>query len=255
MTVQAASTATQHQEQLDRLNAEVEALRQQLKRSQRLAAVGTMTAMVAHEFNNILTPIINYAQMAKSNPALTAKAIAKAADGGQRASHICKAILGITREGPVELEEVKLAELVDQTISAMAREPAKDAIEMSLKVDQALSVRTRRVEIQQVLLNLLINARTAVLGKTGQRRIALVAGRQGRWVNIKVDDNGVGIAPENIEKIFQPFFTTRKADSDEGPGSGLGLAICREIVTALGGQISVTSTLGHGTMFSVNLPA
>ena len=71
-------------------HAEVEALREQLHRAQRLAAVGTMTAMVAHEFNNILTPIINYAQMARTNPKLTDKAIAKAADGGQRASSICQ---------------------------------------------------------------------------------------------------------------------------------------------------------------------
>ncbi len=78
------------------LQAQVDALRGELRRAQRLAAVGTMTAMVAHEFNNILTPIINYAQLAKNNPKMVPKAIARASEGGLRATEICKAILYVT---------------------------------------------------------------------------------------------------------------------------------------------------------------
>ncbi len=247
--------AASHAEQLQRLQGEVEALREQLRRAQRLAAMGTMTAMVAHEFNNILTPIINYAQLAQKNPALSGKAISRAADGGQRATQICKAILDMSRDGLKELQEVDLVELVDQTLSAMARDPRKDGIELLIEAPKTLTIHTRRVEIQQVLLNLLLNARAALLAGTGPKRIGIRLARQASGVSIEVSDTGVGIAPENLQRIFEPFFTTKDSDQDAAKGHGLGLAICKDIIQTLGGQISVQSKPGQGATFSVILPA
>jgi signal transduction histidine kinase len=245
----AKATAASHQQQLQKLQEQVQALQDQLRRSQRLAAMGTMTAMVAHEFNNILTPIINYAQMAQKNPALTDKAIARAADGGQRATEICRAILGIARGGG-EPALVSLRELIDDMLAATGREPHKDGIELVVDVPRDLTMRIRRVELQQVLLNLYINARAAVLAKTWPRRIELAAKRVRKNVVITVRDSGVGIEPGDIERVFEPFFTTKA----EG-GSGLGLTICRDIIRTLGGEISLKSTPGQGADFTIRLPA
>ena len=172
-TTQQAPSSTQvspgtqtYPQQLATLNAEVASLREQLRRAQRLAAVGTMTAMVAHEFNNILTPIINYARMARTNPKFTGKAIDRAADGGERATNICKAILGLTGQ-ETQAGPVSVAELICETLAAMGREPAKDGIELVLAAPPDLTICTRRVELGQVLLNLVINARAAVLAKAG----------------------------------------------------------------------------------------
>jgi signal transduction histidine kinase len=112
-----------------------------------------------------------------------------------------------------------------------------------------------RVEIKQVLLNLLINARAAVLDRPTPRRITLSAEADGPWVRLDLTDNGPGIAPELIGKIFAPFFTTKRAEQTKDTGgSGLGLTVCREILDALGGEISVESTLGVGTIFTLRLP-
>jgi signal transduction histidine kinase len=246
-----------HKEQLERLRGQVDALRAQLQQAQRLATVGTMAAMVAHEFNNILTPIVNYAQLARQNPSFATKAIDRAADGGKRATTIANAILGLARgEDSPQPVDVNLAELIEQTLAAMARDPRRDGIELVVQAPQDLLIRTRRVELQQVLLNLLINAKAAVLGKSGLRRIELAAQRDGSDVVIRVADNGVGIPQENLPRIFQPFFSTKKAATNDGQdGSGLGLAICKQIVVSLGGDISVASEIGQGAAFTVRLPA
>ena len=242
------------QERLRRLTAEVAALRRQLRQAQRLATVGTMTAMVSHELNNILTPIINYAQMARKNPALVDKAIARAAEGGERATSICKAILGLAREDTDEPARLKLAELVQDTIDAMARDPRRDCIDLRVRIPSELALSTRRAELQQVVLNLLMNARAAVLGKDGPRRIDVSARRRNGAVELSVADNGVGIPPQNIESIFEPFFTTGDGSGEGARGHGLGLAFCRQAVESLRGEISVASRPGEGSTFTVRIP-
>jgi signal transduction histidine kinase len=240
---------------LEELIAENEALRNQLRQSQRLATVGTMMAMVAHEFNNILTPIINYAQMARKNPRLTEKAIARAADGGQRATSICRALLGVVRGESKGPEFVCVSEIVRETFEAMARDPEKDRIELRIDVPDTLVLLTRRVEFQQIILNLLMNARAAVLPKPGLRRVSVRATGNTKRIELSVSDTGVGIAPENLDLIFEPFFTTRRGEDGQPQGHGLGLAICREIVEEMEGSIGVESTPEEGTTFSISLPA
>jgi len=248
-------TKTGHQQQLEKLNTEVLELRRLLRQSQRMASVGTMTAMIAHEFNNILTPIINYAQMAKTNPALTGKAITRAADGGLRASEICSAILGMTHNAPIELETVSLRVLMDETIVAMARAFSKDCIELVLDIPDDLEIPTRKVELQQVFLNLLINARSAVMQSSTTRRIEIRASEEFGTVTIRVTDTGMGITAGNIKQIFDPFFTTKDGQDDHGQGHGLGLALCREIIESFGGNISAKSGRNKGATFTVQLPA
>ena len=243
-----------HEDKVAALTAEVEALRRQLRHTQRLAAVGTMTAMVAHEFNNILTPIINYAQLAKSNPAMTEKAIARAFEGGERASEICNALLGLTRDQPIVLREENLADLIDEVLAAMARPPQRDNIELVMNIPRDLTIVTRRRELQQVFLNLIINARAALLKKPGPRRIEFDAGPDGTVLAIDVRDNGPGIDPAIIDQIFEPFFSTCPESEDQSEGHGLGLAICREILSSMGGEITVAPTSAQGATFTVRLP-
>jgi len=244
-----------HAQQIRRYQAEIEALRRQLRTAQRRATVGTMVAMVAHEFNNILTPMLNYAQQARQKPHLAAKAVEKAADGSERAAAICRALLGMTADAPPDPVSVRLVELVEQTLTAMARDPAKDGIDLRVQVPAELCLVTQPVELEQVLLNLLMNARTAVLTSDGPRRIEVGAAAAGDVVRLHVRDTGVGIDPSDLPRIFQPHFSTRRDDDDTPDGHGLGLAICRQIVEALGGRIDVQSAPGRGATFTVSLPA
>ena len=247
-------TKIDHQQQVEKLNAEVAELRRQLRQSQRMASVGTMTAMIAHEFNNILAPIINYAQLAKTNPNFAPKAITRAADGGLRASEICEAILGMTHDAPVELQKVPLRDLMHETVVAMARDFSKDMIELEIDIPEDMEIATRRVELQQVLLNLLINARTAVMQVNHTRRIVISASQDDQTVTIRMSDTGMGITPGNIKQIFDPFFTTKDGQDDQSQGHGLGLALCREIIDSLHGEISAKSARNEGAAFTISLP-
>jgi len=247
--------ASEHDQQVAKLRDEVESLRGQVKRSQRMASLGTMAAMIAHEFNNILTPIISYAHLAKKNPALSEKAIAKAADGGERARLICRAILGMSagdRDAPVEC---RVADLVTESLLAIARHPQRDEIDLKMEVPEGLHIKARPIEFQHVVLNLLLNARRAVLQKGARGHIEISARVKDDRCELSVRDSGVGIPPENIDKVFEPFFSTnRSSDADVEGGFGLGLTICREIIKGMDGTISVQSTLGEGTTFTLSLP-
>ena len=250
---QAIGLSTGHEDTLAKLSQEVKELREHLRRSQRMASIGTMTAMVAHEFNNILTPIITYAEMARNNPELTDKAIDKAASGGERAKTVCRALLGLCRGDQVQRVEVNVAELVSSAVAAIARHPNKDGIDLPIAIPDDLTLPTRPVELQQVLLNLILNARCAVLAKRGSGRIGIDARQEGGSCVLRVCDNGVGIESDDLGRIFEPFFSTADR-TDKDTGFGLGLTVCREIVQSLGGTITVDSTVGEGTTFTLTLP-
>lgn len=245
------------EEDLHRENAQlrrqIRELTQQLRRQQRLASTGTMMAMVVHEFNNLLTPIISYAQLAQKNPAMTDKALRKACEGGKRASSICQAILGLAADGSTP-EFVTVSEVVADALEAMARDPRKDMIELTVDVPETLVLMAGKVELQQVILNLINNARHALLAKQGSRRMEIRGEGAGKQVTIRVSDSGVGIAEDDLEAIFEPFFSTRKDHEGDTQGHGLGLAVCRDIVDDMGGTIHVESTIGEGSTFTVEIP-
>ena len=233
------------------LTAEVDELRRQLCRAQRLATVGTMAAMVAHEFNNILTPVLNYAQMARrGNDAVRDKALRMAQEGSLQATAICQALLDLTGRDGERSRKVALSELVSETIIAMGRHPSKDSISLVTRVPPTIELTTRPAELKQVLLNLLMNARQAVLAKPRGQSISISALRRGTEVFLRVSDTGVGIPSEHLKRVFEPFFTTREGHG----GSGLGLAVCRHIVESLNGRMSVRSQVDKGTCFTVVLP-
>lgn len=227
--------------------------------TQRLATIGTIAAVIAHEFNNILTPVISYSQYAlqsaesdKPDHELMKKALAKSFAGATKAGRICSSMLGLAR-GESTHGEVSIQTLIDETLLVMARDPQKDGIALRVQAPADLVVRGDAVQLEQVLLNLLINARQAMAGKSGSITIKATADDQ--WARLAIIDTGPGIAEKHLPRIFDPFFTTKgTARRGEPRGTGLGLAICREIIDAHGGSIDVASEVGKGTTFTLVLP-
>ena len=257
-----AQTDDQHlQRQVAAAQEQLEYLRDQLTESQRLATIGTIAAVIAHEFNNLLTPICSYSQYALSsaesdNPdmPLIRKALSKAFASSTKAGKICTSMLALAR-GESSFGHVSVQQMVDEVLQVLAREPQKDGIALRVQVQPDLSVEGDAVQLEQVLLNLLINARQAMLGKGGSLTIKASAEETGQ-VKIQVIDTGAGIPASLLGKIFEPFFTTKDATKKgEAKGSGLGLHICREIIEHHQGRIEVTSEVGRGTTFSIYLPA
>ncbi len=238
---------------------ELSVLKEQLTQSQRLATIGTIAAVIAHEFNNILTPIISYSQYAlqgaeagKPDVELMKKALGKSFAGATKAGRICASMLGLAR-GESQHGTVAVATLIEETLLVMARDPQKDGIALRVQASSDLMVSGDAVQLEQVLLNLLINARQAMAGKSGS--ITIKATGDDTSVKLAVIDTGPGIAEKNISRIFDPFFTTKgTAKRGEHRGTGLGLAICREIITHHQGTIDVASETGKGTTFTITLP-
>ncbi len=255
------SIADSIQQQLDDAQQQLSLLREQVMQTQRLATIGTISAVIAHEFNNILTPVISYAQYAlqsaesdKPDLELIKKALSKSFAGATKAGRICSSMLGLAR-GESDRGAVNLQLLIDETLLVLARDPQKDGIALRVQVHPDLKVMGDAVQLEQVLLNLLINARQAMLGKGGSITIRAMPSDDGAGVKLTIADTGPGIAEKNLEKIFEPFFTTKgTVRRGESRGTGLGLAICREIIDHHNGQIAVQSELGRGTTFTLTLP-
>ena len=244
------------------MQATLDDLREQLTESQRLATIGTIAAVIAHEFNNLLTPIVSYSQYAlqsaesaKPDTELIKKALNKAYQSSTKAGRICTSMLGLAR-GESSFGHVQVQQLVEETLLVLARDPQKDGIALRVQVQPNLSVYGDHVQLEQVLLNLLINARQAMLGKGGS--ITIRAGRTDAGeLRLQVVDTGPGIPEKYRPRIFEPFFTTKGTATRKGEtkGTGLGLAICKEIVEHHKGRIEVHSEVGKGTTFTIYLPS
>jgi signal transduction histidine kinase len=248
--------------QLELMQTQLDSLRDQLTESQRLATIGTIAAVIAHEFNNLLTPIVSYSQFAlqsaeSDNPdmPLIRKALSKAFQSSSKAGRICTSMLSLAR-GESSFGEVNVQKLIDEVLLVLARDPQKDGIALRVQVQPDLYVWGDEVQLEQVLLNLLINARQAMLGKGGSLTIKAMRGEGADELKIQVIDTGPGIPEKLLPKIFQPFFTTKgTAKKGEAKGTGLGLAICKEIIEHHKGNITVQSEVGKGTTFTIHLPA
>lgn len=240
---------------------QLDSVREQLVESQRLATIGTIAAVIAHEFNNLLTPIISYSQYAlqsaqgqEPDMELICKALSKAFQSATKAGRICTSMLSLAR-GESTTVCVDVQQLVDEVLSVMARDPKKDGMALRVQVQPGLRVEGDPVQLEQVMLNLLINARQAMLGRGGSITIKAAAIEGSEEARLQVIDTGPGIPEKNITRIFEPFFTTKgTARKGESKGTGLGLAICKEIVEGHKGRIEVQSEVGRGTTFNIYLP-
>jgi signal transduction histidine kinase len=242
---------------LARKEQENEALRSQNVQLQTLANLGSATAMIAHEINNLLTPLSSYAALAAQNPgdkALVEKVLGRTVRNCQRAAKIMQSLLGMANGQRQQGEEVDVKTLVEEVFTGLCRDFTKDGITVEVHVPEDLRVHCVPVQMQQVLMNLVLNARDAMLGRGGFLRVD--ASRTDGCVELAVRDTGAGITPENLQDIFRPFFTTKSGQDypAAGSGSGVGLAFCRRITEAHGGTISVESQPGKGSTFKVRLP-
>lgn len=229
-------------------------LQLQLGQLQALANIGISTSMIAHELNNLLTPLANYAQLALQNPAdkeLANKVLQKTSKNCTRASKIMTSILSMTKKTAEEKSNVNVQSIVEEIFNCLCRDFSKDKIAVKIDIPSDLTVRAVGIQIQQAIMNLILNARDAMLPAGGT--LTIRGSRQDSFTCIEVSDTGCGIEPDNLPKIFDPFFTT-KSNSDIS-GSGLGLALCKKIIDAHNGTITVESQPGKGSTFIILLPS
>jgi two-component system cell cycle sensor histidine kinase/response regulator CckA len=249
-----------------KLEAERQSYETRIQQIQKMEALGTLAGGIAHDFNNILVAVIGYAELtlaetAKSSP--HHRNLQKILQAGMRARDLVNQILTFGRQEKRELKPLQIDALVKEALG-MLRSTLPATIEISQdlagKVDYVMADPT---QVHQIIINLCTNAAQAMEEDGGQLRVGLSqvelpahvasthpGAQPGSYVRLSVQDTGKGIAPDILDKIFHPYFTTK----DKGKGTGLGLAMVHGIVKSYGGFIDVRSTAGHGAVFHVFIP-
>jgi len=238
------------------LQEQVAMLQQQLIEAQKLTALGELVGTTTHEFNNVLMTILNYAKMGMRHrdQATRDKALEKILAAAERAARITNSVLGMARNRTNAMEPTNLQQLIDDSLVLLERELNKYRISLEKDFPDVPLVRANGNQIQQVLLNLLINARQA-MPDGGTIILRLQHHPDQQMVAIIIRDSGSGIAQEKLPRIFDPFFSTKSGPDSSGKGgTGLGLSSCRNIIDGHQGRIRVASTLGQGTQFTILLP-
>jgi len=230
---------------------EREELERRLVQADKLSSIGLLAAGVAHEVNTPLAVISTYAQMlAKqiSGDEQKSRLLEKIAKQTFRASEIVNSLLNFSRVSPTAFEEVSLNRVIQDTLPLIEHQLEEAGIRLQLDLeDQLPAIRANVGRLQQVFLNLLLNARDAM--ESGGT-ISLRTRSDGEAVRVEVIDTGHGIPPENLPRLFDPFFTTKAGRK----GTGLGLSVTYGIVREHGGRIEVASQPGAGTRFQLEFP-
>ncbi|MFN3586758.1 MAG: PAS domain S-box protein, partial [Moraxellaceae bacterium] len=248
------------------MEQEREALQTGLRQAQKMEAVGQLAGGIAHDFNNILASILGFAELAERQPvppeSKLPRYLGEIRVAGERARDLIRQLLLFSRAGRNDSRVQAISPLVQET-ARMLRPTLPSTLRLRTFVSQDLPpVRVDAVGLQQVIMNLVINARDAADGHGEVQLIARLAEvRRGRcaschaefagtWVEVAVRDNGNGIRPEIMERMFDPFFTTKSV----GQGTGMGLSVVHGVVHELDGHLLV-DTSESGTLFRVLLPA
>ena len=225
-------------------------LQEQLHRADRLAAAGELAAGVAHEVNNALVGILGQTEVARGSADVETlrAAMACVEAQGRRIAEIVQGLLGFARPQPPQRGPVDLRDLVRDTLLLMAHDLGRSHIRSDTRFASDLpAVLADAKQMQQVLVNLFTNAAQA-MGPGGGTLIVDIQPSPG-GVSMEVQDSGVGIPPDDLPRVFDPFFSTKEE------GSGLGLSVSYGIVQAHGGDMTVRSAPGEGTIFTLRLPA
>lgn len=242
--------------------AEEKELQKQLIQSQKLESLGTLSGGIAHDFNNLLTSIMGFSQLAMIDQDPTSKTyqnLERVVKLGGQAAGLTRQLLTFSRRAPMEKNVISPVPLVKETVKVLER-TLPETIQMRAVIPRDIAnIEADATQIQQVLMNLCVNARDAML--QGGTMIVSLKNRDiansaddcpaGRYVCLSVKDTGTGIPPDIQERIFEPFFTTKEV----GKGTGLGLSIVHGIVKSHGGFIQLHTAKGQGTEFQVFLPA
>jgi two-component system NtrC family sensor kinase len=235
--------------------AEILRQREALQQSEKMAAVGSLLAGVAHELNNPLSIVIGNAQMLTDtastlSPELDARA-QRVQAAAERCGRIVRSFLAMARRRERQERPVALHELIDGPLEMLAYGLRAAGIEVTIDIPEGLPpLLCDPDQMQQVLINLLTNARQALEGHPAPRRVRIVARTTGNWTLLEIADNGPGVAQSIRARVFDPFFTTKPP----GAGSGIGLGLSRGIVEAHGGTLSLEPAGGSGARFLIRLP-
>src|ERR1700687_1733663 len=228
-------------------------LEQQIIQSERLAAMGQMIGGFAHELNNPLTSILGMAELLQEGGASEAarKQIGILHQQARRAAEIVQNLQYFARPPAPGRSQVNLNELVQRTVQMQAYPLRKSNITVDFLQEPAIpAIVADPNQLMQVFLNLLLNAEQAIRESREKGTIRVRIGRNPASVWVVFQDDGPGIAPENLAHIFDPFFTTRRP----GRGTGLGLSICKTVLREHGGNIEAASAPGGGAVFTITLP-
>jgi len=253
---------------MKQMDTEKENLGHQLIRAQRLAELGEMAAGFAHEINNPLQIIrseqtlieMNFEEIKQNGELKPSEGLAEIEDSMaqiklqiERCSGITQAILKFGRQGEPRLQEVDLRTFIPQVTAMVSKKASVNGVALREEIsDTTPPVHGDPGQLQQVLLNLFNNALDAISDRRGASggELCIKAGPRGnKQIEIMVSDNGCGISPDNLKKVFSPFFTTKPV----GKGTGLGLSVCYGIIDKMGGEMAVDSRKGEGTTFTVRL--
>lgn len=231
---------------------------QKLVEADKMSAIGLLAAGVAHEFKNFLGGIIGYASYAQStldsdsSGKEVTDSLKHIVEIGERANEVVMSLLTYSKVKTHVLTKQELKSSIEKTLELFSKELKNSCIQVETHYDEVPMIRLSSGRIQQVLLNLLINARDSI-EKHGNIKITLA--KEDNWVRVKVADNGAGISKENISKIFDPFYSTKGVwGKDEVVGTGMGLSVSRNIAREHGGDLTVESEIGKGSTFTLSLP-
>jgi PAS domain S-box-containing protein len=241
---------------------EREEMQQQLFQTSKLASVGELSAGVAHEINNPLNGVINFAQLLKDEQTGRTEFERQMIDGiiaeGGRIAQIVRGLLTFARHDTHEMSRVQINETIDTSVSLFGRQLEKDGVAVEIDVGENLpAIHADASRLRQVIVNMISNAHQALRAKASGDKVFRITARRSTGpegserLRLEFYDNGVGIRQQDIGKVFDPFFTTRR----DGGGTGLGLSISFGIVRDHGGTITVESEQGSYTRFIVELPA
>lgn len=234
-----------------RLNQELQQRQEELLRSSKLAALGTFSAGIAHEFNNVLAAILGHAQLGLMNPDIAEKdySLDVAVRVCQRGRSITSSLLTFARRREPQKGMNQVLDAVEETLALVEHELNKHNIQIVRRLQPVPLTLCDLGQIGQVMLNLLTNARDA-LREQGGGTITIDLSQADEQIVLAIADTGPGIPPHVLDQIFQPFVTTKAP----GQGTGLGMAICYGIVEGHGGSIAVTSAVGQGATVTIRLP-
>lgn len=230
----------------------------ELAHAARVATLGELTASIAHEVSQPLMAIVTNGEagmrwLRRDPPELkeVETTFGRVVAEGRRASDIVRRIRAFLKKAPSHRGELALSALVDDATALVERELARANVRLQVDIPAALpAVHGDRIQLQQVLVNLMINAAHAMAGQMEQRLLSIEAAQPTpESVEIAVRDTGPGIAEEHLQRLFEPFFSTKQ------DGMGMGLAICKTTAESHGGRLTVESELGRGAVFRVTLPA
>jgi two-component system NtrC family sensor kinase len=238
---------------LDEMKTKLKSSYDLLLHSEKMSLMGKVVAGIAHELNNPLTIMIGNIQlmMTRELNEKNVQSLTRIKDGADRASKIVKNLLTFARQEKPERKPVDVNVILNKVLEFRQYELKVSNIEVGMELEPELPETTADPhQLQQVFLNLIVNAEQAMIDAHGKGLLRLSTRSEAGKILIFISDDGPGIPREHLPRIFDPFFTTKPV----GKGTGLGLSICQGIIGEHGGRIDVESTTGRGTTFIIELP-